>query len=475
MNPKKDPKTARRCVAAAIAAAVALLLCVIHARGPETARAGLSAKDAPSEDVQAARDEAAPGQVEKNAEKASEEPSPIIDEVRVEKDEVCAGEENLISVRAHTPNGTDAFLHYVIGAEPGAEVPLRVFPGPDGAVPRQTIKVFGRKNAVTEIPVPGYRIKDCKPQRMVMVTPRLLPNSTDEFELQARILPLGARDDPDAMPFEPVSYHWIFGDGSEETSRVPRVVHGYEGRSHESRASNYLVAVEVKDRSGEKLVGRRSLEIPSSVFENYAERGIVTVVAIPTPRFPEMDAEGVVRQSFRLRHHRGQPVRIERVRAVKHYMATGESSPPGSADGDGALEVSTIPPGEGVTVSLSLDTREERDVFAVTYMIEGVTADGIPARGSFSLMRPPPKPTRETSAPVSDPVLLAKILRARELLHQEFVTDEDIWRLEREGKLADLQIPAGKQAAPPAEAPRDAPPKKPQPGMPSPRGEDEAL
>ncbi|HLL85182.1 MAG TPA: hypothetical protein VK420_21105, partial [Longimicrobium sp.] len=45
----------------------------------------------------------------------------------------------------------------------------------------------------------------------------------------------------------------------------------------------------------------------------------------------------------------------------------------------------------------------------------------------------------ENSNPVEDPVLKAKILAARKILNQPYVTDEDIWRLEREGKLAHLQ------------------------------------
>ena len=57
--------------------------------------------------------------------------------------------------------------------------------------------------------------------------------------------------------------------------------------------------------------------------------------------------------------------------------------------------------------------------------------------------------------PGLEPVLLAKIKRARELLHQEFVTDEDIFRLEREGRFQDLKV----EPAPPA--PTGAPPRNP--------------
>jgi hypothetical protein len=102
---------------------------------------------------------------------------------------------------------------------------------------------------------------------------------------------------------------------------------------------------------------------------------------------------------------------------------------------------------------VSLDTSAEPDVVSLTYALEGTSADGHRARGTFSIMRPPPRPTKENSAQVTDPVLLAKIKRARELLNQPYVTDEDLWRLEREGRLADLKVePASPASAPPPDA-----------------------
>ena len=77
-------------------------------------------------------------------------------------------------------------------------------------------------------------------------------------------------------------------------------------------------------------------------------------------------------------------------------------------------------------------------------------------------MRPPPPPSREHGAPVADPVLKAKILRAREELGQPNVTDEDIWRLERNGALGDLK------ADPTTAATQSAPPR-PRPAAPQPR------
>ena len=42
---------------------------------------------------------------------------PVIDDITVEKPSVCSGEENLITVKAHTTTGTDELLHYVIDGQ----------------------------------------------------------------------------------------------------------------------------------------------------------------------------------------------------------------------------------------------------------------------------------------------------------------------------------------------------------------------
>src|SRR5579871_4046723 len=41
-------------------------------------------------------------------ESAEPEPAPVIDGIELEKNEVCEGEENLVTIHAHTTNGTDA-------------------------------------------------------------------------------------------------------------------------------------------------------------------------------------------------------------------------------------------------------------------------------------------------------------------------------------------------------------------------------
>src|SRR3989440_10651336 len=101
---------------------------------------------------------------------------PVFDLVRVEKDEVCEGEENLITVHAHTTNGNDPFLHYTVAGEAGSQVPVRVYIGRDRNPPPQDAVAFSKDNVATRIELPPYRGKNCRPARILVVTMRMPPN-----------------------------------------------------------------------------------------------------------------------------------------------------------------------------------------------------------------------------------------------------------------------------------------------------------
>lgn len=160
-----------------------------------------------------------------SVEEKQDQPPPVIDEIIVEKQEVCSGEENLITVRAHTVNSTDEFLHYRIGSYTGQQVPVRLRLDDEGKPQERTISVFGKNNVVTTVPIPPFKVKDCKPYRMVFIMHRLQPNTEGEYEFFARITDIGAKEDPDPKPFKPKAFVWDFGDGKTVTSTGPEVVH----------------------------------------------------------------------------------------------------------------------------------------------------------------------------------------------------------------------------------------------------------
>src|SRR3989440_6889184 len=100
---------------------------------------------------------------------------PVFDLVRLEKDEVCEGEENLATVHAHTTDGNDSFLHYTVAGEAGSQVPVRAYLGRDGSAPAQYAVAFSKDNVASRIELPRYRVKSCRPARILVVTMRMLP------------------------------------------------------------------------------------------------------------------------------------------------------------------------------------------------------------------------------------------------------------------------------------------------------------
>jgi len=388
---------------------------------------------------------------------------PIIDEIRVEKPEVCEGEENLVTVRAHTPDGNDAFLHYQIGPTRGRAVALHSFIDNRGEPTHHRVAVFSKNNAASWADVPAYRVKRCDTLPVAVLEYRLLPNAWADFELTGKVMPAvpsrAAGADP--RPFRPRRYRWTFDDGAPVVEGdSPRVEHSFAGRPQETLFSSMLVRLDVIAEDGRIATARQSLELLNSSFEAFATKRIVQLMVELDPRFPVMSDSGLVEQGVRLWHAWQQPVEISRLTLVRRHVGDGgvanREYPPVASVLGGAT---SVPPGRGLDLHLVLDTRREPDTISLDYFLEGRTPEGYPVRGSFSLMRPPAPPTREHHAPVRDPLLVAKIQRARELLRRDLVTDEDLWTLERDGRFEGLQVEPG--APPSAGLPPELPRARP--------------
>jgi hypothetical protein len=404
------------------------------------------------------------------------EPAPVVDEVTVEKPEVCSGEENLVTVRAHTVNGTDEFLHYVVDGAMGSAVPLRLLLGADGRVEGQhVVSVFGRGNVAVTVPVPEYKVKDCQPARVVVLESRVRANTWSDFDLFAKLVTLppplpGVRSEGSRKPFLPVSFAWTFGDGEAATTTGPVVSHDYERRSQDALYSYFTVRVDARDADGDVLTGRTTLPLINPAFEAFAQKGIVQLLVALDPRFPELGPDGRVVQNVRLWHTRPETVTIDAAAVTRYFEGASGETPPQAVDVAGLLGTTTVPPGkDGVATSVTLDTLTDPGVFSMTYRLSGHSPDGHPVMGSFSVMRPPPPPTASNSQPVVDPALKAKIVAAREILGKDRVNDEDIWQLERQGRFAALAPTPGADAPAHAIAASVAarPPAMPDPGLPT--------
>jgi hypothetical protein len=354
---------------------------------------------------------------------------PIIDEILVEKPSVCQGEDNLITVRAHTENGTDASLHYSIGTGTGNPFPLRTWSHPDSArIPGPVVRVFNGDGKVTVAPVPKYEVRDCVLSRVLNVTAALRPNTSSEFTVTASVAEPPATGRTRRTSFTPARFLWDFGDGAKETTADNVVVHSYEDRPQSGLQSDFLVTAHAVAVDGTELVGRTTLSLRNPAFE-MATKDTVAIMTSLNPRFPSRDAEGNVTEEVHLWHHATEGVRIERVRVTRSYQ-DGHMGPTEVRDPFGVLGTNAIPPGkEGIRTSLTLAVGEDPTVVAVNYDVDGTSNDGRFATTRFSVMRPPVR------TPITDPEILAKIASAQQLLHQDTVTYADLERIGKDNKL----------------------------------------
>jgi len=425
-------RTSRKTLLAFVAALIALVALLLLPRGREEPIPGVAvAAITPAKVPEPSQTAHLPAPLKPPAASSAVAP-PVFDLVRLEKDEVCEGEENLVTVRAHTTDGNDAFLHYTVAGEAGSQVPVRAYVGRDGNPPRQYAVAFSKDNVAARIELPRYRVKNCRPARTLVVTMRMLPNSVSEREFTATVQTL------EGAPFSPAWYEWSFGDGEAGVTPGPVAVHDYSALPQRSAFSDLLVKVKASDGSGETVEGRFPLQIRNIAFATRL-RGVATLFAVPVPRFPEIGPDGVVRQKFRLWHAEDVPVQLTGMTLSTFFLPASDGSAPAppttvALDHARRLRHIEIRPAAFVDESLQYDFGANASVYAVTFAIQGI-ADGMPARGELTLLRPPPAPTRENSIPIQDPAMVQKIRRAMTILNQPTVSQEDIWRLEREGKL----------------------------------------
>lgn len=365
---------------------------------------------------------------------AATDPAVVIDSVEVEKQRVCAGEENLITVRAHAVDPADApELRIFIDGQPGTRVALRpdAYLKPDGSPPKVTALLDDHRQVSVEIPRFDV-VESCRPARTLIVQSRAVPNLEDTWELWAHVVERSEHGAPIASAFRPVRYHWQFDAGGSVDSESPIITRSFRDRPQTSLVSEVLITCTAHAPDGTTLVARHLLQFHNLAYETLARKGTIRL-QVDHAQFPEPNERGVVVWPVRIWHHYDAPVMISELWAVR-VDRSNRTLREERVDIKRVLGTARVPP-TGIDATVQLDTRAEPDVAYVMYRVIGRADDGVPAAGGFSVMRPTDPPTREHHVPVNDPQLVAKIVTAQRILGRSSVTDEDLWRLEREGKL----------------------------------------
>ena len=168
----------RRVLIAAVAAAALLLAWWLRRDAADTPTA--SAASAPPAAATAPAADTAPKRYRSAREVravVADAKAPVIDGVELEKSEVCDGEENLVTVKAHAPDPEDdAFLHYMVAGSTGRSVVVRGSSDP-GAAAHAEVIAFGRNGVSTSVPLPRFTVKPCKAPHKLLLSYRMMPNS----------------------------------------------------------------------------------------------------------------------------------------------------------------------------------------------------------------------------------------------------------------------------------------------------------
>ncbi|HXU79918.1 MAG TPA: PKD domain-containing protein [Polyangia bacterium] len=301
-------------------------------------------------------------------------PAPIIDEVRVDKTEVCRGEENFATVRAHTPDGTDAHLYVRLGQEgAGYRVPFRLQQTGAPAMPQ--VVVQGRGGVLAQAPLPQVTVKDCEVERRLVISARDVDGSADHLRFTATLQAAAA-----ARPFVATSYRWDFGDAHTAVTEAGEASHRYDERSQDTRFSYFLVTVTAADAEGHSVRGAYALDLVNPAFGELVRHGQVLIFAAP-----EDDGRSAA-VHLRLRHAYREPVRVTRV--TMREVATDQPGQPMLATREllpASLGMTELPPGPGQLTGDLAGLRPSRQHLTRIFELVGQAADGKPAHGTFSL------------------------------------------------------------------------------------------
>ena len=181
--------------------------------------------------------------------------------MRVDKLEVCAGEENFAHPDIHTVDDTDADLRIsLVGAgfvgmnATGRKLPFRfLMPMDPSALP--FVIVEGPNGTHAEQRLPYVKVKDCTAAPPLLLDVKQVPDhGPDVFAVQVT----GAPQESALL--------WDFGDGARVTTSEPRVEHDFHGRQQRGRFSDFLITVQARDSAGHPYSGSRTIELVNRTY-----------------------------------------------------------------------------------------------------------------------------------------------------------------------------------------------------------------
>jgi hypothetical protein len=177
----------------------------------------------------------------------------IIQDVILEKKTVCSGEDVLVTVVGHNPNGSDANLAYRISDTRGNPAILRfIKPGK-----REFYVVAQDGGSHVDFKPVVIDVVDCPDKIQLVLEGKLASLKSEEAEFEVvKKTGIGER----------CTYEWDFGDGSKTTGAYGYITHNYALRDQKAFQSTFTATVKATDSEGRTATGRCSISLPNTHY-----------------------------------------------------------------------------------------------------------------------------------------------------------------------------------------------------------------
>jgi hypothetical protein len=372
-------------------------------------------------------------------------------DIVVEKSAVCVGEPTLIRTTATSKSGATGNLITAIAGIQGSAGSFFRFDGEPG-MRRVTMTLrdpdLPGKFAEAEVFI---ELKDCYASASLFVEATADQVVPDRYALRAKLLKVAKGKAPTNLADAAAAYEWDFGDGQKVVTKEPETGHTFppeKARPASEYYHSYLVTVAALDPGGRPLAkGYAPVFFYNLRRQSKNKHGLVELVA----RFRDLvetDDKGNKSLSVTLENiDDTETVRLTEVR-LRNLSCDGTTQTESTVDVSSVFPEATIGPRGSVTGTLTVSEPGKRNLCRIFATVTGRSAPGsLDATGAFAMTVG--DAFRQT---ITDQTQLDVIRQVTAILGQAAFTDEDVRRLEDEGK-----IPRGvlrnPRAAPPAPPP----------------------
>jgi hypothetical protein len=355
-------------------------------------------------------------------------------DIVVEKSAVCVGEPALIRATATAPGGTAGNLIAVIGGVQGfagSFIRLGGEPGMRSVVLTLRDPDLPGRFAQEEVFI---ELKDCHAPATLLVDATLDRIVPDRYTFATKLIKFERGKVPTDVAGTAASYSWDFGDGEKLVTREPVVGHTFPAERDRPAAAHfhtYLVTVEARDAAGTRLAkGHAPVFFYNLRRQSRDKLGLVELVA----RFrdlAESDEKGNRSLAVTLENiDDTQTVSLTEVR-LRNLSCDGKTETESTVPVGSVFPQATIGPRGSVAGALTVEEPAKRNLCRVFAAVKGTSSPGgLEAAGSFAVTV-----GDAFRQPVTDARQLEVVKQITAILGTPGFTEEDVRRLEDEGRI----------------------------------------